>query len=41
MLIKQLLPGEWVWLAAAGLDAAIAEHYVMAAELVDGTIRVD
>jgi hypothetical protein len=28
-------------LAAAGLDAAIAEHYVMAAELVDGTIRVD
>jgi hypothetical protein len=28
-------------LAAAGLEAAIAEPYVMSAELVNGTMRVD
>jgi hypothetical protein len=41
VLIKQVLPAEWVQLAAAGLDAAIAEPDVMSAELANGTLRVD
>ena len=41
VLIKAVLPDEWVELAAAGLDAAIAEPDVMSAELSHGRLRVD
>ena len=41
VLVKQVLPPEWVQLAADGLDAAIAKPDVMSAELANGTLRVD
>jgi len=41
VLIKQVLPAEWVRLAAEGLDAAMAEPDVMSAELAGGSLRVD
>lgn len=39
VLVKQVLPTEWVDVVLAGLDAAIAEPDVMSVEL--GTLRVD
>lgn len=41
VLIKGVLSDEWVDLAAAGLDAAIANPDVMSADLAHGTLRVD